>query len=155
MAALTMAILMALAHGLLTVFLVFGVPFVARRPRLLRCYLAMLVPTALVNIIGLACPLTVWEKHFWRLAGETPYEGGFISHYFLEPFYSGDLAPSTDTVLLVAMVIWSSPWLIYAASLSITQRRSRHQSNDGPHEPHEPHEPHQARIENPPHQKVS
>lgn len=110
-----LAITMALLHGLLTVFLVAGAPLAARRPRLMRWYLAMLAPTAAVNILGWPCPLTVWEKDFWRLADQTPYRGGFISHYFVEPFYSPGLGPGGDTALLVAMVLWCTPWLIVSA----------------------------------------
>ncbi len=110
-----LAIAMALAHGLLAVFLVFGAPVAARKPLVMRWYLAMLVPTAAVNILGMACPLTVWEKYFWRLAGETPYRGGFISHYFVEPFYAPGLSPGDETFLLIAMVLWCTPWLGYSA----------------------------------------
>ena len=81
----------------------------------MRWYLIMLVPTAAVNLPGLPCPLTVWEKHFWRLAGETPYRGGFISQYFVEPFYAPGLSPGAGTVLLVLMVVWSLSWLLYSA----------------------------------------
>ena len=116
---------MALLHGLLAVFLVAGAPFAARRPRLMRWYLAMLVPTAAVNIFGWPCPLTVWEKDFWRLAGETPYRGGFISHYFVEPFYAPGLGPGTETVLLVAMVLWCTPWLIVSAIGARSRTRVR------------------------------
>lgn len=121
----TLAITMALLHGLLTVFLVVGAPFAARRPRLMRWYLAMLVPTAAVNLLGLACPLTVWEKDFWRLAGETPYRGGFISHYFVEPFYAPGLGPGAETVLLIAMVLWCTPWLIVSAVSTSSRTRLR------------------------------
>ena len=110
-----LAIVMALAHGLLAVFLVFGAPVAARKPLIMRWYLAMLVPTAAVNILGMACPLTVWEKYFWRLAGETPYRGGFISHYFVEPFHAPGLSPGDETLLLIAMVLWCAPWLGYSA----------------------------------------
>ena len=110
-----LAIAMALAHGLLAVFLVVGAPLAARRPRVMGWHLTMLVPTAVVNLASLPCPLTVWEKHFWRLAGETPYRGGFISHYFVEPFYAPGLRPSDDTVVLVVMVVWCLSWLLYSA----------------------------------------
>ncbi|MCQ3806318.1 MAG: DUF2784 domain-containing protein [Acidimicrobiaceae bacterium] len=110
-----LAITMALAHGLLVVFLVFGAPLAARKPSVMRWYLALLVPTAAVNILSMPCPLTVWEKYFWRLAGETPYRGGFISHYFVEPFHSPGLGPGGETALLVAMVLWCLPWLLYPA----------------------------------------
>ena len=110
-----LAIMMALAHGLLAVFLVFAAPVAARRPLVMRWYLATAAPTAAVNILSLPCPLTVWEKYFWRLAGETPYRGGFISHYFVEPFHSPGLGPNGETALLVAMVGWCLPWLLYPA----------------------------------------
>ena len=87
-------------------------------------YLSMLVPTAGVNVLGLPCPLTVWEKHFWRLAGETPYEGGFNSQYFVEPFYAPGLRPGDDTILLVAMVVWSLSWLLYSAVSRLRMRSS-------------------------------
>lgn len=127
-----LAIAIALAHGLLAVFLIVGAPWAARRARVMRWYLLMLVPTAVVNIGGLACPLTVWEKHFWRLAGETPYRGGFISRYFVEPFYAPGLRPGDETVLLVAVVVWCLLWLLYSAvsrlrlrSGSASQSRAR------------------------------
>ena len=54
-----LAIAIALAHGLLAVFLIVGAPLAARRPRVMKWYLVMLVPTAVVNLAGLPCPLTV------------------------------------------------------------------------------------------------
>ena len=109
----------ALGHGLMAVFLVFGAPLAARRPRLMIVYLITLAPTAVVNLLGRPCPLTVWEKDLWRLAGETPYRGGFISHYFVEPFYAPGLRPGDDTVLLVLMVVWCLSWLAYSAVLRL------------------------------------
>ena len=85
----------------------------------------VLVPIAVVNLGGLSCPLTVWEKHFWRLAGETPYRGGFISHYFVEPFYAPGLRPGDETVLLVLVVVWCLSWLLYSA-VSRLRLRSAH-----------------------------
>ena len=72
MGASSPAIAIALVHGLLAVFVIVGAPLAARRPRLMRWYLIVLAPIAAVNLAGLPCPPTVWEKHFWRLASETP-----------------------------------------------------------------------------------
>ena len=126
---LLLSIAIALAHGLLAVFLIVGAPLAARSPRLMRWYLVMLVPTGLVNLAGLPCPLTVWEKHFWRLGGETPYRGGFISHYFVEPFYAPGLRPGDETLLLVAVVSWCLSWLLYSA---VSHRRLRLRSGSIP-----------------------
>ena len=120
-----LAVAIALVHGLGIVFLIAGAPPAARRPRLMRWYLVVLAPTAVVNLAGQPCPLTVWEKHFWRLAGETPYQGGFVSRYFVEPFGAPGLRPGDEIVILVAVVAWCALWLLYAAVRSL---RSRHAS---------------------------
>ena len=110
-----LAAALALAHGLLALFLIVGAPFAARRLRLMACYLVVLAPTAVVNLAQMPCPLTVWEKDLWRLAGETPYRGGFISHYFVKPFHSGGLGPAGEDLLLILVVAWCSTWLLYSA----------------------------------------
>ena len=110
-----LAIAIALAHGLLAVLIIVGAPLAALKPRLMKWYLVMLVPTAAVNLPRLPCPLTVWEKHFWRLAGETPYRGGYISQYFVKPFYAPGLSPGGGDVLLVVVVVWCLSWLLFAA----------------------------------------
>lgn len=119
-----LAVAIALVHGLGIVFLIAGAPLSARRPRLMRWYLLVLAPTAAINLAGQPCPLTVWEKHFWRLAGETPYRGGFVSRYFVEPFGAPGLGPGDETVLLIAVVVWCALWLLYAAARSLRSRRT-------------------------------
>ena len=122
MGAWLLAAAIALAHGLLAVFLIVGAPFAARRPRLMVWYLIMLVPTAVVNLGRFPCPLTVWEKDLWRLAGETPYRGGFISHYFVKPFHSGGLGPTGEDALLISVVVWCLGWLAYSAVWHLRKR---------------------------------
>ena len=124
MGAWLLASAIALAHGLLAVFIIVGAPLAARRPRVMKWYLTMLVPTAVVNLPRLPCPLTVWEKHFWRLAGETPYRGGFISQYFVKPFYAPGLSPDGGTVLLVVVVAWCLSWLLYSVVWRLRLRSS-------------------------------
>jgi len=106
-------------HGLGIVFLIVGAPLSARRRGLMRWYLLVLAPTAAINLAGQPCPLTVWEKHFWRLAGETPYRGGFVSRYIVEPFHAPGLQPGDDTIILIAVAVWCAVWcalwLLYAA----------------------------------------
>ena len=118
----SLAIAIALVHGLGVVFLIVGAPPAARRARIMRWYLLVLTPTAAINLTGRPCPLTVWEKHFWRLAGETPYRGGFVSRYFVEPFHAGGLRPGDETILLLAVVSWCGMWLTYAVAMGIRRR---------------------------------
>lgn len=120
-----LAAAVALAHGLLAVFIVVGAPLAARSRRLMRWYLAALAPIAVVNLPGLPCPLTVWEKDLWRLAGHTPYRGGFISQYFVEPFYAPGLDAQGETVLLVAVTAWCLGWLLYATASRLRLRTAR------------------------------
>ena len=122
MAAWLAAAAVALVHGLLAVFVVVGAPLASRRRRLMPWYLAVVLPIAAINIPRLPCLLTVWEKDLWRLAGETPYRGGFISHYFVEPFYGPGLDASGETVLVVLVTAWCLGWLACAA---ITRGRAR------------------------------
>ena len=136
MGAWLLAFAIALFHGLLAVLVVVGAPVAARRPWLMRWYLIMLVPIAAVNLSGQPCPLTVWEKHFWRLAGSTPYRGGFISHYFVEPFYAPGMTPGHETALLMFMVVWCLLWLVYATHRSLYPRhRDEPQSPQGANRP--------------------
>lgn len=125
MVAWLLAAAVALAHGLLAVFIVVGAPLAARSPRLMRWYLAALAPIAAINLPGWPCPLTVWEKDLWRLAGQTPYRGGFISQYFVEPFYSPGLDARGETVLLMAVTVWCGAWLLYAAASRLRLRAAR------------------------------
>lgn len=124
MRAYILAVLLAVAHGLLSIFLVAGAPLAVRRPRWVKWYLAALAPTAAVNLAGHTCPLTVLEKHLWREAGETPYRGGFVSRYFVEPFYAPGLGAHENTILIVLMTIWCSLWFLVATILRIRPRHS-------------------------------
>ena len=119
------AVAVALAHGLLSVFIVVGAPLAVRRPQMLWWYLAALVPTAAVNLAGMPCPLTVWEQDLWRLAGSTPYRGGFISHYFVEPFHAPGLEGHSETLLLAAVTVWCGAWLLCAATSRLRLRTTR------------------------------
>jgi len=112
----------ALVHGLLAVFVVVGAPLTARRRRLMPWYLAVVLPIAAINIPRLPCLLTVWEKDLWQLAGQTPYRGGFISHYFVEPFYGPGLDAGGETVLVVIVTAWCLAWLAYAAATRLRHR---------------------------------
>ena len=117
-----LAAAVAFVHGLLAVFVVVGAPLAARRRRLMPWYLAVVVPIAVINIPRLPCLLTVWEKDLWRLAGETPYRGGFVSHYFVEPFYAPGLDATGETVLVIIVTAWCLGWLAYAAATRLRRR---------------------------------
>ncbi|WP_419943852.1 DUF2784 domain-containing protein [Candidatus Poriferisodalis sp.] len=121
-----LAAAVALFHGLLAVFVVVGAPLVVRRRRLMPWYLAVVLPIAAINIPRLPCVLTVWEKDLWRLAGQAPYRGGFISHYFIKPFHAPGLDATGESVLVVIVSAWCLAWLAFA---STTRLRSGAQAS--------------------------
>ena len=72
---------------------------------------------ALVSVtVGFDCPLTNAEKSLRRLAGDHPYEGGFIDHYIV-----GTVFPrGYDRIVQVAVA-----FLFVAVYGSLVLRRSR------------------------------
>jgi hypothetical protein len=81
-------------------------------------HLPAVVAMITVTGLGVACPLTVLESHARRAAGWATYDGGFISHYLIEPWHpAGITAPIRlaiiaswlvpNVVAYVAVVRWS------------------------------------------------
>lgn len=79
--------------------------FVAwRRPSILRSHVPAVALSAALAIAGLDCPLTEVEKWLLEQAGEVPYDGGFISHYLVEPVYAPGTTPTVRVILRIATV---------------------------------------------------
>ncbi|MCA1692405.1 MAG: DUF2784 domain-containing protein [Actinobacteria bacterium] len=89
-------------------------------PRLLRLHLPSLAVSAALAITGMECPLTGVEKGLRRLAGDAPYDGGFVSHYIVEPIHAAGTTPPIRTGLRIAVI--SLTVLAYAGF--VTRRRS-------------------------------
>ena len=100
-----LADLLVMGHLFFIVFLVVGGPLARRFPRLLKWHLAAAGVTVLVSLTNSPCPLTVWEKHFLALAGEQPYETGFIEHYLVEPVHPAGIDAQVNLVLLAAWIV--------------------------------------------------
>lgn len=91
-------------HVAYIVFVVVGGLLSWRWPRILRLHVAAVLVSAGLAFTNLECPLTDVEKGLRRLAGETPYEDGFISHYMVSPIYEGGTTPPIRLGLRVAIV---------------------------------------------------
>ena len=112
---------MALLHLGFIALLIVGGPLAMRRPRLFWIHLTALGSAIAVNLTGMACPLTVWEKGLDRLAGNGTYDGGFISHYLVEPIY----APGMDgTVNLMILAAWMVPTAVAYTALGRSKVRT-------------------------------
>ena len=112
--------LLMMGHLSFIVFLVAGGPLARRFPSLLKWHLGVVGLTIVINVTGSPCPLTVWEKHFLALAGEQPYEKGFIEHYLVEPVHPAGIDAQVNLVLVAAWVVPSA-----VAYLSLWARRPR------------------------------
>ena len=61
------------------------------------------------------CPLTRWENHFRRAAGEQGYAAGFIEHYLLPVIYPAGLTPALQVGL--GLLVLGVNGVIYARLL--------------------------------------
>lgn len=86
-----LADLLLIIHFAFILFVVGGGLFALRYRFLVVLHLPALVWGVYVELSGRVCPLTPWENHLRRLAGEEGYSGGFIEHYLLPVIYPQDL----------------------------------------------------------------
>lgn len=71
------------AHIAYSLFVALGSLLVLLWPRLIWVHLLAVAWAGSTLIFDLGCPLTPWEKRFWRLGGIEPYPEGFLQHHIL------------------------------------------------------------------------
>jgi hypothetical protein len=98
-AALTADTIM-LVHFAFIAFAVGGSFLVLRWPKSIWLHLPALAWGAWIEASGRICPLTPLENHFRRLAGESTYGEGFITHYLGPVIYPEGLTRTTQFMLL-------------------------------------------------------
>lgn len=121
---LVAARLVALTHFAFVAYLITGGPISRRFPQLRSTHIATIAITAAINLTGSDCPLTVLETRLLRASGRVPYDTGFISHYFVEPFHPSGINGRVNLVLLGA-------WMIPTA-LAYAMRPHRPKPNANP-----------------------
>jgi hypothetical protein len=110
-----LADLTLLAHFAFIIFVLLGGLLVLKWPQVAWLHIPAALWGALTEFFSLPCPLTPLEKHFQRLAGDTPYEGDFIARYLLPLIYPAGLTPTVQIVLgaiVVALNILIYGWLL-------------------------------------------
>jgi hypothetical protein len=110
MAWFLVARLAALVHLAFIVFLVVGGPLAVRWPRVVPFHLAALGATIAVNLTGSECPLTAIEQQALAWSGRVPYDGGFISHYLVEPIRPAGIDATVNLVMVLLLCVptaWS------------------------------------------------
>lgn len=73
----------ATLHIAYVAFVAFGAILVLSWPRLMWVHIVAIAWGAATMVFDLGCPLTPWEKTFWRRGGRVPYEEGFLQHHIL------------------------------------------------------------------------
>ncbi len=115
-----LADVVVVVHLAFVAFAVGGGLAVAWRPRLAWLHLPALAWAAAVMAFGWTCPLTPLEKRLRALAGETPYEGGFVQRYLEPVLYPPGLTRGHQVALAGALVALNGA--LYARAL---RRRGR------------------------------
>ena len=72
-----------------------------RHRRLRMIHLGMLVYVIGESLLGIPCPLTVWENRLRQEAGQLGYDESFMGHWMRKVLYY-DFSPEVFTVLYVA-----------------------------------------------------
>lgn len=86
-------------HLAFILFVVLGGWLVAIRPKLIWLHLPVVAWGALVELMGLTCPLTPLENWLRDRGGETGYSGGFIDHYLTPLMYPAGLTRGVQLAL--------------------------------------------------------
>ncbi|MGD2125960.1 MAG: DUF2784 domain-containing protein [Desulfobacteraceae bacterium] len=110
-----LADLVILLHFLWILFLVFGLIFALKKPRIAVFHGAGLLFSLLLNIMGWYCPLTYLENHFHALHDPgSAYMGPFVAKYVQDLVYP-DLP---EKIIRVGEIIFVSLYMIGYAYLA-------------------------------------
>lgn len=115
-----------LLHGLFILFVVLGALLAVRWPRVLLFHAPAALWGAWVELAGWICPLTPLENRFRRLAGDRPYDSGFVERYVTPLIYPEGLTREVQVGLGILVLALNG--VLYA----IVVRRVRRSAMRGP-----------------------
>ena len=95
---------LVLLHLCFILLVLFGGLMVLWRHRALFIHLPALAWGLAVEGLHLQCPLTDWENHLRRAAGDAGYPSGFIEHYIWPLIYPAGLTPQIQLWLGAAVL---------------------------------------------------
>jgi hypothetical protein len=114
----------ALTHFAFIAFLIAGGPIGLRYARARPVHVAAIATALAINLTGSDCPLTVLEKRMLQAGGHRVYEGGFISHYLVEPVHPAGIDGRINLLLLSAWIVPTAAAYALRARRPKTQRLS-------------------------------
>ena len=107
--ALIAAAVVAMLHVLSIAYVCLGGFLALRDPRWLVPHLAAVTWIVVGGALLAVCPLTALEKWLIVQAGETPYDGYFISHYLVGRVYPEAIADQMrDLAAVVILASWAT-----------------------------------------------
>jgi hypothetical protein len=119
----TLADLVVLVHLTFIVFVTLGGLLALRWRWLPWLHLPAVAWGALLEFLGLTCPLTPLENWLRRLGGGQGYSGGFVDRYFLPVVYPAALTRESQVVL--GLLLCAVNGTVYLRLLSRGVRLSR------------------------------
>lgn len=103
------------AHLAFILFVVLGGFLVLRQPRWLWLHVPAVAWVAWLELTGAICPLTPLENALRARAGDAGYAGGFIDHYLIPLIYPAGLTATVQTLIGVAVILFTLAMYILAA----------------------------------------
>ena len=108
-----LANLLVVLHLLFVAFVGLGGLLVLRWPRVAWIHLPAALWGVVIELTGRICPLTPLEQALRRRAGESAYQGDFVSHYLLPVLYPRGLTRGAQLGLAALVLVLNLG--IYAA----------------------------------------
>ncbi len=112
-----------IAHLLFIAFVIGGGLLTLRWPRVAWIHLPAAAWGALIEILGLTCPLTPLENYFLERAGKIPYHGSFIAHYLHLVIYPPGLNFRIQYLLGGGVIVLNA--VIYAVVMIRARQQQR------------------------------
>jgi hypothetical protein len=100
-----LARLMVTGHAAYVAFVVFGGLLVLRWPGLIWAHLAAVAWAFLTLVFDLGCPVTPWEKAFWKRGAVEPYPEGFLQHHILRTRFAAEHSRRNHTIIGVLVLV--------------------------------------------------
>lgn len=113
-----------LIHFAFILFVVLGGVMILKYRWLVFAHVPAVVWAVLLEFRGWYCPLTDWENHYRRLAGQAAYSGGFIEHYLIPLIYPAQLTETIQILLGILVILINALTYLYVIR-SLRKRRER------------------------------
>lgn len=108
MAAIVLADLVVIIHGLFILFAVLGGLLVFWWRRWAWFHIPAFLWAGFVELTGGICPLTPLENCLRTLGGAAAYRGDFVDRYLIPLIYPSDLTRETQIVLGVFVIVFNA-----------------------------------------------